>query len=123
LAGGGAVVVVVVVGVGGVTITCATSGGAVVVVVAGAAGATVVVAAGTAVVEVEVADEPRSRSWKATRCDGRFTASAGNGTSCDRPAGMADDTPWAWADSFCSKRRGTTKSAPQMIAATPRRLP
>jgi len=107
--GGGAVVVVVVVGGGAGAVVVVVAGGAVVVVVAG--GAVVVVVAG---------------AWYATRCERRFTPSrcdAGCTTNecapCTVPAVATD----RGAAELFNNRRGATKSAPQIIAATPRRLP
>jgi len=118
---GGAVVVVVVGGGGGggggAVVVVVVGGGAVVVVGAGAA--VVVVVAGGAVVVV-------AGAWYATRCDRRFTPSrrdAGCTTDvcapCTVPAVVTDRD----AALTFNNRRGATKSAPQMIAATPRRLP
>jgi len=108
--GGGGAVVVVVVGAGA---------GAVVVVGAGA-GAVVVVVAGGAVVVVVAG------AWYATRCERRFTPSrwdAGCTTDVCAPCtvrAVANDRDAAVP---FNNRRGATNSAPQMIAATPRRLP
>jgi hypothetical protein len=121
-AGGGAVVVVVVVGGGGgggAVVVVVVGGGAVVVVVGGGAVVVVVVAGGAVVVVV-------AGAWYATRCDRRFTPSrrdAGCTTDvcapCTVPAVVTDRD----AALTFNNRRGATNSAPQMIAATPRRLP
>jgi len=116
--GGGAVVVVVVGGGGGAVVVVVVGGGAVVVVVAGAGAAVVV--AGEAVVVVVAG------AWYATRCDRRFTPSRRDArcttdvcAPCTEPAAVTDRD----AALTFNNRRGATKSAPQMIAATPRRLP
>jgi hypothetical protein len=107
--GGGAVVVVVVGGGGGAVVVVVVGGGAVVVVVGG--GAVVVVVAG---------------AWYATRCDRRFTPS-GRDARCTTDVCAPCTVPAAVTDRDAAltfnNRRGATKSAPQMIAATPRRLP
>ncbi|MDR3647879.1 MAG: hypothetical protein P4L20_02210 [Acidimicrobiales bacterium] len=117
---GGAVVVVVVGGGRGGVVVVVVGGGAVVVVVVGAGAAVVVVVAAGAVVVVVAG------AWYATRCDRRFTPSrsdAGCTTDvcapCTVPAVVTDRD----AALTFNNRRGATKSAPQMIAATPRRLP
>jgi len=112
-AGAGRVVVVVV-------------GGAVVVVVGGnvvvVGGGSVVVVGGAVVVVVDPG------AWYATRCDGRFTVSgrddgcaAFSCASCSTCAAAAGRD--AGAALLCNSRRGAPNNAPQMTAATPRRLP
>jgi hypothetical protein len=117
---GGAVVVVVGGGGGG--------GGGFVVVVDDGAGAVVVVVGGAVVVVVAAVDDVVVGAWYATRFDDNFTPSAADGVAavlflfsyapfaavCDRDA---------CADAFCNSRRGAPNNAPQMTAATPRRLP
>jgi hypothetical protein len=120
-AGGAVVVVVVGGGGGGAVVVVVVGGGAVVVVVVGGgAGAVVVVVAVGAVVVVVAG------AWYATRCERRFTPSrcdAGCTTDecapCTVPAAATD----RGAAVLFNNRRGATKSAPQIIAATPRRLP
>lgn len=120
--GAGGVVVVVVVGGGGggaVVVVVGGGGGGDVVVVVGA-GVVVVVVAGGAVVVVVVG------AWYATRCDRRFTPSR-----CDAACTADACAPWTMraAATDCgavvpfNNRRGAKNSAPQMTAATPRRLP
>ena len=101
-------------------------GGGNVVVVTGAVvvvdGGDVVVVGGAVVVVVGPG------AWYATRCDGRFTVSR-----CDDGYTTVLCAPWstraaasdrdALAALLCNNRRGAPKSTPQMIAATPRRLP
>jgi len=119
---GGAVVVVVGGGGGGggAVVVVVVGGGAVVVVVVGAGAAVVVVAAAGAVVVVVAG------AWYATRCDRRFTPPRRDAecttdvcAPCTVPAVVTDRD----AALTFNNRRGATKSAPQMIAATPRRLP
>ena len=112
-AGRGAVVVVVV---GGDVVVVV--GGDVVVVVGG----NVVVVGGAVVLVVDPA------AWYATRCDGRFTLSrcdAGDTAflCAPRPPCAAASGRDAWAALLCNNRRGAPNNAPQMTAATPRRLP
>lgn len=84
------------------------------------AGVVVVVVAGGAVVVVVVG------AWYATRCDRRFTPSR-----CDAACTADACAPWTMraAATDCgavvpfNNRRGAKNSAPQMTAATPRRLP
>ena len=108
-AGAGLVVVVV----GGVVVVVA--GGAVVVVVGGAV---VVVVGGVVVVVVDPG------AWYATRCDGRFTVS-GRAAGCAAfwCAPYTTDVAAAGGALLCNSRRGAPNNAPQMTAATPRRLP
>ena len=108
---GGAVVVVVVGG----------GGGAVVVVVGGGGGGDVVVVVGAGAVVVVVAG-----AWYATRCDRRFTPSrcdaACTADACAPCTVRAAATDCGAVVPF-NNRRGAKNSAPQMTAATPRRLP
>jgi len=91
-----------------------------VVVVVGAAVDGVAVVAG-AVVDVVVG------AWYATRFEESFTpACAAGGTPCDVSSCALDAAVCdrdACADALCNSRRGAPNNAPQMTAATPRRLP
>jgi hypothetical protein len=117
--GGGAVVVVVVVVVGG---GVGGGGGTVVGVTAGGDGVVVDGAGAVVVVVVVVAG-----AWYATRCDARFTPSGLVAPRTDSAClgtsrAVASDRD-ACAVAFCNNRRGAPNNTPQMIAATPRRLP
>jgi len=120
--GAGGAVVVVVVGGGGAVVVVVVGGGAVVVVVVGAGAAVVVVVVGAGAAVVVVV----AGAWYATRCDRRFTPPRRDAecttdvcAPCTVPAVVTDRD----AALTFNNRRGATKSAPQMIAATPRRLP
>ncbi len=115
--------VVVVGGGGGAVVVVGGGGGAVVVVVVGA-GAVVVV-------DEEDADvDDVAGARYATRCERRFTPSL---RELPTPLACAACGLWTARDAlctrgelaaeFCNNRRGAPKSTPQMIAATPRRLP
>lgn len=113
LVGAGGVVVVVVGGGGG-----GGGGGDVVVVVGGnvvVVGGRVVVVGGAVVVVVV---DPGA--WYATRCDGRLTVSRCDAACSTWLSASGRD---AWATLLCNNRRGAPNKAPQMTAATPRRLP
>jgi hypothetical protein len=118
---GGAVVVVVVGGGGGGAVVVVVVGAGAVVVVAGGTVVVVVVAGGAVVVVVVGAG-----AEYATRCDRRLTPSRWD-AACTADACAPRTVPAVatdrGADVPFNNRRGATKSAPQMIAATPRRLP
>jgi hypothetical protein len=120
LLGAGRVVVVVV---GGDVVVVEVVGGDVVVVAGG--DAVVVCDAAVGDVVVVVVDPG---AWYAARCDGRFTVSrceAGYTTLSRAPCSTCATASGrdACAALLCNNRRGAPNNAPQMTAATPRRLP
>ena len=67
-------------------------------------------------------------AWYATRCDGRFTPSGLDARAHGIRVSRARRAPsfvivTHALIAFCNSRRGAPNNAPQMIAATPRRLP
>jgi hypothetical protein len=115
-------------GAGGAVVVVVGGGGAVVVVVVDGGAGAVVVVGGAVVVVVAAVDDVVVGAWYATRFDGNLTPSADDAAaavlfvfSCAPFAAVCDRDECA--DALCNSRRGAPNNAPQIAAATPRRLP